>query len=78
MKTTIEIVEDQVHHIVVQDLKESYMICRSYGGQDEEALADIAALKRVLEYYMVTSEAEAFFKEIDTHSKYYFDTMRNK
>jgi hypothetical protein len=78
MITTINMTDDQITAIVIQDLKQSYMICNNYVGQDEEARADIAALKRVLEYYMIPSEAKEFFSELDKHSKHYFDVLRNK
>jgi hypothetical protein len=78
MITTINMTEDQVHAIVVQDLKQSYMIAVSYSEKDEDAAKDAEALKRVLDYYMIPSEKEAFFDELDKHSKHYFDTLRNK
>lgn len=78
MKTVIEMTDDQVNAIVVNDLKQSYMISMVYAEKDPEAAKDAEALKRVLEYYMVPSERDAFFNELDTHSKHYFDIERNR
>jgi len=78
MKTVIEMTSDQVNAIVVNDLKQSYMTSTVFSEKDPEAAKDVEALKRVLEYYMVPSEREAFFNELDKHSKHYFDIERNR